>query len=104
MLFVCITRNCPFDIPAAERHDEDDGASIRRDGGRAIKNIHDTPRRCHSRSLHVLRRSAINLPEVERQAIVDDSTLIDDTRAMTYALDSSQAVVVLGAVLFLWCK
>jgi hypothetical protein len=54
--------------------------------------------------LHVLRRSAINLPEVERQAIVDDSTLIDDTRAMTYALDSFQAVVVLGAVLFLWCK
>ncbi|ASL49037.1 hypothetical protein bAD24_p01730 (plasmid) [Burkholderia sp. AD24] len=53
MLFECVTRNCAFDLAAADRHHENHGPSVQRDGVRAIKNFHDVPRQYHSRSLYL---------------------------------------------------
>jgi hypothetical protein len=39
MIFECVTRNRTFDLTAANQRHEHDGASVRRDGGRPIKNF-----------------------------------------------------------------
>ncbi|EUC12354.1 hypothetical protein PMI06_008737 [Burkholderia sp. BT03] len=53
MLFECFTRNCAFDLAAADRQHENHSASVRRDGGHVIKNFHDVRRQYHSRSLYM---------------------------------------------------
>jgi hypothetical protein len=50
MIFECVTRNRTFDLTAANQRHENDGASVRRDGGRPIKNFHDVPRLYDSQS------------------------------------------------------
>ncbi|MFM0007035.1 hypothetical protein PQR57_39485 [Paraburkholderia dipogonis] len=90
-----------FDLAPAVRQHENHSASVRRDGDRAIKNYHDAPRRIFIRGfVFVLRRAAINLPEIENSAIVNNATIyarqvrVIENRQATSCLRFSEVAVV----------